>query len=348
MCYGPALVRGIVRLHARLLAIALCCSVCGVTAAGGADPPTALQERVTVLRSENATLAQRMQRATLELYSLDAQLRRVQGRITSLGQKHAALARERRSIQMQLDVSRHDLRVSQRHLARLVHFLYERQADDDPLAILFGARSLEDAITMLDDLGRTAQQSRLIATRSRDAQAALTVLTQRLARQDARVRALEAAALQTSASLIAAEQSRRRYVSTLAARRNLNDAQISRVDALARASVAAMVATPAPSPAASSSTTSRDYASGARSVTVVASGYSLGGATATGLPVGWGTVAVDPSVIPLGTRLTIPGYGEGVAADTGSAVQGATIDLWFPSVRQALAWGRRVVTVTLH
>jgi 3D (Asp-Asp-Asp) domain-containing protein len=46
--------------------------------------------------------------------------------------------------------------------------------------------------------------------------------------------------------------------------------------------------------------------------------------------------------------MTIPGYGEGVAADTGGAVQGAAIDLWFPSTAQALAWGRRTVTIRLH
>ena len=83
-------------------------------------------------------------------------------------------------------------------------------------------------------------------------------------------------------------------------------------------------------------------------LTVLATGYSLAGATATGVPVGWGVVAVDPSVIPLGTRMTIPGYGEGVAADTGGTVHGLTIDLWFPTRAQALAWGRRTVTVTLH
>jgi len=66
------------------------------------------------------------------------------------------------------------------------------------------------------------------------------------------------------------------------------------------------------------------------------------------MPVGWGIIAVDPSVIPLGTRMEIPGYGTGVAADTGSAVQGATIDLWFPTSAQALAWGRRTVTITLY
>ena len=60
------------------------------------------------------------------------------------------------------------------------------------------------------------------------------------------------------------------------------------------------------------------------------------------------TMLPDPAVIPLGTRISIPGYGEGVAADTGSAVQGTTIDLWFPTPAQALAWGRRTVTITLH
>jgi 3D (Asp-Asp-Asp) domain-containing protein len=80
---------------------------------------------------------------------------------------------------------------------------------------------------------------------------------------------------------------------------------------------------------------------------VSATGYALPGRTATGIPVGWGVAAVDPSVIPLGTRFSVPGYGEAVAADVGSAVRGATIDLWFPTRAQALAWGRRTVTITL-
>ena len=94
-----------------------------------------------------------------------------------------------------------------------------------------------------------------------------------------------------------------------------------------------------------SSTT--DLAPGAHTLTVTATGYSMHGNTATGAPTGWGVVAVDPSVIPLGTRLSIPGYGSGVAADTGGAIQGATIDLWFPTVAQANAWGRRTVTISV-
>jgi 3D (Asp-Asp-Asp) domain-containing protein len=80
-------------------------------------------------------------------------------------------------------------------------------------------------------------------------------------------------------------------------------------------------------------------------MTVVATGYDLTGHTATGLPVGWGIAAVDPSVIPLGTRIVVPGYGVAVAADTG--VYGASIDLWFPTTAQAYAWGRRTITIGL-
>ena len=64
--------------------------------------------------------------------------------------------------------------------------------------------------------------------------------------------------------------------------------------------------------------------------------------------VGWGAVAVDPSLIPLGSRLSIPEYGLGVAADTGGAIQGTRIDLWFPTVAQARAWGSRTVTITVY
>ena len=82
-------------------------------------------------------------------------------------------------------------------------------------------------------------------------------------------------------------------------------------------------------------------------MTVYATGYCLRGTTSTGLPVGPGIVAVDPTVIPLGTRMTIPGYGEGVAADTGGAIKGARIDVWIASCAKAAAFGR-TVTITFR
>ena len=57
------------------------------------------------------------------------------------------------------------------------------------------------------------------------------------------------------------------------------------------------------------------------------------GTRRAGLPVGQGICATDPRVIPLGTRFDVPGYGPCVAADTGSAVIGATIDIWMPDAQ---------------
>ncbi len=73
------------------------------------------------------------------------------------------------------------------------------------------------------------------------------------------------------------------------------------------------------------------------------------GYTATGYRAGHGIVAVDPRVIPLGTRLYIPGYGFAIAGDTGGAIHGYRIDLGFNSISDALDFGRRPVKVyTLH
>jgi 3D (Asp-Asp-Asp) domain-containing protein len=69
------------------------------------------------------------------------------------------------------------------------------------------------------------------------------------------------------------------------------------------------------------------------------------GTTAIGLHAGHGIVAVDPSVIPLGSKLYIPGYGMAIAGDTGGAIVGNRIDLGFNSSRDAMLFGRRQVTV---
>lgn len=107
-----------------------------------------------------------------------------------------------------------------------------------------------------------------------------------------------------------------------------------------------IAAVPAASPAISG-TVSR----GDRSMSMVATGYAAGdggGAgsrTATGTGVYKGIVAVDPRVIPLGTRLFIDGYGPAIAADTGGAIKGNRVDLAFGSVAEANNWGRRTVVV---
>lgn len=76
--------------------------------------------------------------------------------------------------------------------------------------------------------------------------------------------------------------------------------------------------------------------------------YHLPGYTASGLPVGKGVVAVDPRLIPLGTRLFVPGYGRSIAADVGTAIKGKIIDVWMPNNAAARRWGRKTVTITVY
>lgn len=96
----------------------------------------------------------------------------------------------------------------------------------------------------------------------------------------------------------------------------------------------------------SSSTGASDAAvSSSRTITMQATAYSGGGTTASGMAAAVGRVAVDPRVIPLGTRLYIEGYGYAVAADTGGAIKGNRIDLYMNSESQCNSFGRRSVTV---
>jgi 3D (Asp-Asp-Asp) domain-containing protein len=316
---------------------------------GGAETPAKLQQRADALRHANTSIAARSHTALLSLYSLDSQLGRAEARLTALRSEAARIAQDRETVRQRLGVASQDLRISRRELALRLHSLYE-QPGEDPLAIILGAQSLDEAITSLDDLNRAAVQNKRVAAASLHAQTSLAGLADKLRRQDAQVSALASAAAQSASALGAAIAARRSYVSTLASQQQLNLAQISGLDVQARASVARSTALSSDSaPAAPTSTLiSAPASGGGRTITVQSTGYSLGGRTSSGLPVGWGVVAVDPSIIPLGTRLTIPGYGDGVAADTGSAVQGAVIDLWFPTLGQAMAWGRRTVTITLR
>ncbi len=84
--------------------------------------------------------------------------------------------------------------------------------------------------------------------------------------------------------------------------------------------------------------------------TYTATAYSLRGRTASGRPVSRGLIAADPSVLPLGTRVRVEAgsfSGEYVVGDTGGSVRGRRIDIWTPTSREALQFGRRAVKLTV-
>jgi 3D (Asp-Asp-Asp) domain-containing protein len=105
---------------------------------------------------------------------------------------------------------------------------------------------------------------------------------------------------------------------------------------------------PTPQPAAASSSHTSDGSFEA-SVTGYVNGPGSRGITASGHPTHWGTVAADPRHLPMGTHLKIEGFGDTVfvVEDTGSAVVGNAIDVWFPDLGSAARLGRQQRRVTV-
>jgi 3D (Asp-Asp-Asp) domain-containing protein len=299
------------------------------------------------LRERQASLSARSHGALLSLYALDSSLSRARSELIALQGRAEVLRAEQERVRRDVAVVQGNLEASQRLLGDRLRTLYE-EGEPDAIAILLGATSLDDAVIRLDELERGARQGAQATQDARDGRTKLRGLVLQLAARVRDVQTLEAQAARTAAALTSARAHRVAYLGWLARQQRLTRRQIRALDSHARQVVAKAQQVQVQSSPSSTRAAAPSVVSAARTLTVTSTGYSLPGRTATGLPVGPGVVAVDPSVIPLGTRMTIPGYGEGVAADTGSAVQGMTIDVWFPTLVEALAWGRRTVTVTLH
>lgn len=316
--------------------------------AGGADPA----QQANALRHQQDTLSARSHAALLSLYALESQLSRARTRLAALQSEAAALRAAQARAKEEEAIAEDAWRKSVNALADRLRALYE-QGEPNAIAVVLGATSVDDAMTRLDALERSARLSRLTIAQVRAAQRSLVQLRHELELRAQHVQQLVTQAEQSAAALAQTRLQRVAYIGSLSRQRALNNRTIARLEVAAReiaarSQVVAAQQTGDPAGGTPTETVPTPEATSGQQLTVTATGYSLMGHTATGMPVGWGVVAVDPTVIPLGTRLSIPGYGEGVAADTGGAVQGATIDLWFPTLAQARAWGRRTVTITLH
>ncbi|WP_438318182.1 3D domain-containing protein [Sporosarcina sp. FA9] len=91
-------------------------------------------------------------------------------------------------------------------------------------------------------------------------------------------------------------------------------------------------------------------------ITVSATAYTAfckgcSGVTATGIDLranpNQKVIAVDPTVIPLGSRVWVEGYGEAIAGDIGGDIKGNSIDVFIPNTKRALNWGNKTVTIKI-
>ncbi|WP_330501142.1 LysM peptidoglycan-binding domain-containing protein [Peribacillus frigoritolerans] len=107
---------------------------------------------------------------------------------------------------------------------------------------------------------------------------------------------------------------------------------------------------------ADSNNESQDQAESGKEITVSATAYTAdcqgcSGTTATGVDLKANpdakVIAVDPSVIPLGSKVYVEGYGYATAADTGSAIKGNRVDIFVPNEQDAVNWGVKNVKVQI-
>jgi 3D (Asp-Asp-Asp) domain-containing protein len=335
-----------------------------IPTAGHADNPA-------TLRARGDELAAAEHGARLELFALESKLAHAESALAGIQTRLESLERERASSQRQLRAARRTLSEAEERLAEQVRALYVTE-QPDVLAVFLGAGSIEDGIDGVDSLHRAADATRGVLDEAQAARVRVAALLRRQTERRSELGQLRLSAAARAQELASARGDRLAYISSLQAEQVLNERQIAEAVAAAEAAQAsASVQTavaetapsissigaqtivdtspePQPSPQPSQPSPQAPVAKTGKTLTVVATAYSTRGTTATGIPTGYGIVAVDPTVIPLGTRMTIPGYGEAVAADMGSAIKGLRIDVWVPTAAEAAQWQWKTVTITLH
>ena len=335
------------------VSLAIAALSAAAAALGSPNSPTqALQKRGT-------SLAQREHAALLELYAAESQLARAHNAAVTVRARQAAVAAERRVLKRRAALIRASLRVAQTRVGQALRDLY-MQGQPDPIAIFLGAESLDEAISSIDSITRSTRQNKRLIADMRRTQGSVRRIELSLAARSRDLAVASAAATASAARLQRAVAERAGVVSSLRRQQDVTRLEVARLEQQAKAAqqrsaklTPAPAAAPpvAPAPATATApvpTTTTPAPSGTRTLVVDAVAYHLPGKTASGLPVGVGVIAVDPRVIPLGTRVFVPGYGPAVAADVGTAIIGNIIDLWMPSTAQARAWGRRTVTITIY
>ncbi len=332
-------------------------------------PATGLADDPATLRAQGAELAAAENSAQLELFALERRLDSARTALAGVEQRLGAVERERATSRKELHAAKRTLSASERRLGDQVRALYVEE-QPDVLAVFLGASSIEEALDDVDNLQRTTDATNNVLEQAKAARRKIARLLRSLTARRAELQSLRSVAAARTSELEQAQASRVSYIADLRDQQVLNEQQIAQAVAAAEAATAAasietakaevapsissigadaVAPPPVPEPQPQPSPTPQaPVTKNGRQLTVVATAYTIRGTTATGIPTGPGVVAVDPSVIPLGTRMTIPGYGEGVAADTGSGIKGLRIDVWVSNAAQAAQWNWQTVTITLH
>jgi peptidoglycan hydrolase CwlO-like protein len=194
---------------------------------------TAPSSSIVRLKADDADLAARSRSAVLELYSLDTRLTNAEHRLSTLRDSAARLRSERATLVRELRAARTDTRLSRIRLAARLRFIYEHRGTTS-LDLMMGARSLEDAMTQLDEYDRIAASNLTVLLQVRTARHQLTHLSTELGSRERSLNDALAGAAREVAQLQQLTSARTAYVADLADRRSLDAQRISELTAAAQ------------------------------------------------------------------------------------------------------------------
>jgi 3D (Asp-Asp-Asp) domain-containing protein/peptidoglycan hydrolase CwlO-like protein len=334
--------------RARLVSVtALVVAATCVTSTNGANAAT----------TSPASLTTHERQVLYEIYADDTAIARARAAADRVTGQVAEIERGLARARLERNLARNALRSAQIRLASRLAAWYREGSPPDAVEIFLGARSLSSAIDQVQLWHRATRMDDSVIVETTHARARFALAARSLSSARTTAQQHRHALLVRVGELERARAARSALLATL--RREARIAERRRLVALtqraARATRRTVELSPPPVPsdptpvvrlAARTEPPTTTQAHAGSSLVVSSTAYALPGTTATGLPVGQGMCAVDPSVIPLGTRFEVPGYGSCLAADTGSAIVGDRIDVWVPSEAAAVTWGRRDVTIT--
>ena len=117
------------------------------------------------LSAQRTQLDRRSHNALLELYSIETRLERAKARAAALDAQKAQLERESASTRVSLRLARHSIAATRLVLGARARALYESGDINDPVAIMLGAQSIDDAVSRLETIRQIANQQNLILRR---------------------------------------------------------------------------------------------------------------------------------------------------------------------------------------
>lgn len=212
------------------------------------------------------------------------------------------------------------------------------------LQVLLSSNNVSDFISRVDSITRVMKFDKQVITKLKNNEQSIENQQKALSSENTKLQSLKVSNESTLSNLSNDIQEQKKLLNEATAK----EQQLIAVQTAQKAPQIPEVTTNTSSPTPSrGGSGSLSYS---KVLTMEATAYCGDSVTASGAatvrnPNGYSTIAVDPRVIPLGTKVYVDGYGYAIACDIGGAIKGNIIDLFVNSEAEAENWGRRSVTV---